>query len=194
MRKFKILSKSKYIFHNFSIVPLRSKDCYSIMQMRNEQMYHLRQSTLLTEEAQDQYFKNVVSDLFNKEKPDQLLFSFLKSGEFIGYGGLVHINWMDKYAEISFIMKTELEEGNFECFWINYLSLIEKVAFEELGFHKLFTYAFDVRPHLYKILEKAGFKEEARLKKHHLFGKEYVDVLIHSKFNRDDTIQEGIFK
>lgn len=191
---YKCLSVNRFLFNDFTIEPIREVDKFSIMQMRNEQMYHLRQSELLTEESQNRYFKNVVLDLFNKERPNQLLFSFLKSGEFIGYGGLVHINWLDKYAEISFIMKTELEVANFECFWINYLGLIEKVAFEELGFHKLFTYAFDVRPHLYKVLEKAGFTEEARLKKHHLFGKEYVDVLIHSKFNSDDTIQESIFK
>ena len=85
-------------------------------------------------------------------------------------------------------MKTELEKINFEYFWINYLILIQKVAFEEMMFHKLFTYAFDVRPHLYKVLEKAGFNEEARLKKHHLFDTEYVDVLIHSKFNFNGTL------
>jgi RimJ/RimL family protein N-acetyltransferase len=169
-------------------VSIREEDKYLIMQMRNEQMYHLRQSTVLTKKSQDQYFKNVVSNLFVKEKPDQILFSVLKSDEFIGYGGLVHINWLDKYAEISFIMKTELEKINFEYFWINYLCLIQKVAFEELMFHKLFTYAFDVRPHLYKVLEKAGFNEEATLKKHHLFGDKYVDVLIHSKFNYNATL------
>ena len=191
---YKCLSKNKFAINDFTIEPLREADKYCIMKMRNEQMYHLRQSALLTEGSQDQYFNNVVSGLFVKEKPNQLLFSFLKSGEFIGYGGLVHINWLDKYAEISFIMKTVLEAANFEYFWINYLSLIEKVAFEELGFNKLFTYAFDVRPHLYKVLEKAGFDEEARLKKHHLLGNAFVDVLIHSKFNNNDTLQEGIFK
>ena len=183
---YKCLKNSIFFLNDFSLESIREEDKYSIMQMRNEQMYHLRQSALLTKESQELYYKNVVSDLFVKDNPDQLLFSFLRSNEFIGYGGLVHINWLDKIAEVSFIMKTELEETNFEYFWINYLSLIQKVAFEELKFHKLFTYAFDVRPHLYKVLEKAGFNEESRLKKHHLFGKEYVEVLIHSKFNIDD--------
>ena len=45
----------------------REEDKYSIMQIRNEQMYHLRQSVALTKKNQDQYFKNVVSDLFVKE-------------------------------------------------------------------------------------------------------------------------------
>lgn len=182
---YKCLNKNLLSLNDFTLEPIREEDKYIIMQIRNEQMYHLRQSVLLTIESQDHYFKNVVSDLFNKDKPEQLLFSFLKSGNFIGYGGLVHINWLDNNAEISFIMKTELETINFEYYWLNYLLLLEKVAFNDLGFHKLFTYAFDVRPHLYKVLENAGFNEEARLKKHHLFGKEYVDVVIHSKFNSD---------
>ncbi|GAK91039.1 putative ribosomal-protein-serine acetyltransferase [Nonlabens ulvanivorans] len=49
-----------------------------IMKWRNEQMYHLRQAEKLTEQSQDSYFKNVVSKLFEQEKPNQLLFSFLK--------------------------------------------------------------------------------------------------------------------
>ena len=123
---YKCLKNNIFLLNDFSLEPIREEDKYYIMQMRNEQMYHLRQSILLTKQSQDQYFKDVVSDLFIKENPDQLLFSIIKSGEFIGYGGLVHINWLDKYAEISFIMKTELEATNFEYFWINYLYLIQK--------------------------------------------------------------------
>ena len=66
---------------------------------------------------------------------------------------------------------------------INYLLLIEKVAFEELQFHKIFTYAFDLRPHLYEALENSGFIKDARLKDHCLFDNRYLDVVIHSKIN-----------
>jgi len=112
-----------------------------------------------------------------------LLFSFFYKKEFVGYGGLVHINWIDKNAEISFIMKTEMEKEYFNTFWRNFLKLIEKVAFHELRFHKIFTYAFDLRSHLYIALEAAGYKEEARLKEHCLFNKKYYDVVIHTKYN-----------
>ena len=43
-----------------------------------------------------------------------VLFNYLHNGKCIGYGGLVHINWIDKNAEVSFIMDTELEENYFE--------------------------------------------------------------------------------
>ena len=56
-------------------------------------------------------------------------------------------------------------------------------AFRELGFHKIYTYAFDLRPRLYTALEKAGFKEEARLKEHCKVDGYYTDVLIHTMIN-----------
>jgi RimJ/RimL family protein N-acetyltransferase len=58
------------------------------------------------------------------------------------------------------------------------------VAFQELKLHKIFTYAFDLRPHLYSTLEKCGFYEEARLKEHCFFDGKYIDVIIHRKINK----------
>src|SRR5690554_6066540 len=109
MNSYKALNKQSFRVGKFSLVPVRFEDRLSIMQWRNEQIYHLRQHKPLTEQDQENYFKNVVSGLFESEKPNQLLFSFLKGGQCIGYGGLVHINWLDQHAEISFIMDTSLE-------------------------------------------------------------------------------------
>lgn len=183
MNSYKALNKQTFSSGKYSIVPLRMEDRYAIMKWRNEQIYHLRQHKTLTTEDQDRYFENTVANLFKKEQPDQILFSYLENDKCIGYGGLVHFNWIDKTAEISFIMKTELEKNDFQKHWKFYLNLIEKVAFEELKLHKIYTYAFDLRPHLYKALEKAEFKSEARLKEHSFFEGKYIDVVIHSKIN-----------
>ena len=168
----------------YSIVPLRSKDRYKIMKWRNEQLYHLRQDKLLTIEDQDNYFNTVIAKEFDREKPAQLLFSFLKNGICIGYGGLVHINYIDKNAEVSFIMDTDLEMEFFETNWLKFLNLLEKIAFEEINFHKIFTFAYDLRPYLYNVLLKAGFYEEAILIEHCLFNDKYINVIIHSKINK----------
>jgi RimJ/RimL family protein N-acetyltransferase len=164
---------------------------YEIMDIRNQQIYHLRQIEPLTKEQQENYFATIVAGLFEQEKPKQLLFSFFENDNFIGYGGLVHINWVDKNAEISFVMKTELEKNYFAKYWSNYLTLIEKLAFEELNFHKIFTYAFDVRPHLYTVLESCGFSEEARLKEHCLFDDQFLDVVYHAKSNRTISFRKA---
>ena len=153
-----------------------------ILKWRNEQIYHLRQNKILTEIDQENYFKNVVNELFNNEQPSQLLFSFLKGETCVGYGGLVHINWVDKNAEISFLMNTELEKEYFTSHWQMFIDLIEGVAFKDLKFHKIYTYAFDLRPKLYEVLEDASWLKEAVLKRHFYLDGEFKDIIIHSKF------------
>lgn len=185
MNSYKSLNKQTFSEGQYSIVPIRFEDRLAIMNWRNEQIYHLRQHKILTESDQTNYFNTVVNKLFDKEFPEQLLFSFLENSTCIGYGGLVHINWIDKHAEISFIMNTTLEKDHFQSYWGLFLNLIEDVAFNELKLHKIFTYAFDLRPHLYKAIEEAGFKKEATLKEHCFFNNEYKDVIIHSKKEND---------
>lgn len=184
MDNYKALSKNFFSNGKHSIVPIRMEDRLLIMKWRNEQIYHLRQSKPLTEVDQNKYFDTVVNKLFEEDKPNQLLFSFLEDEKCIGYGGLVHINWIDKNAEISFVLETDLEKEYFQEYWFTYLGLIEQVAFKELGLHKIFTYAFDLRPRLYLALTAAKFIEESRLKEHCFFDGKYIDVVIHSKINR----------
>ena len=185
MDSYKALNKQVFSKDNFKIVPIRYEDRMDILKWRNEQIYHLRQSAPLTKENQENYFKNIVAKLFSQENPSQLLFSYLKDDVCIGYGGLVHINWLDKNAEISFIMNTELETNFFDLHWEIFLGLIDKVAFVDLELHKIFTFAFDIRPHLYSVFERAGFSKDAILKEHCLFEGEYKDVIIHSKINNN---------
>ena len=181
MNYYKSLDKQVFRHGKYSIVPIRMEDRFAIMKWRNEQIYHLRQSKPLTEEDQNRYFNEVVADLFTQEFPRDILFSYLEGEKCIGYGGLAHINWTDKNAEISFIMETALEEDFFEFHWKMYLKMIEKVAFDELRLHKIFTYAFDIRPHLYPVLESSGYRKEAVLRDHCLFEGRFKDVVIHSK-------------
>lgn len=183
-KKYKYLSENIFTLGEYSIVPIRNEDRMNIMKWRNEQIYHLRQSKPLTETDQDHYFNNEVAKLFDQKQPAQILFSYLENGKCIGYGGIVHINWADQNAEVSFIISTELEKEYFHKHWGIYLDLIERVAFEELNLHKLFIYAFDLRPHLYEAVEAKGYSKEAVLKEHCFFNGEYKDVIIHSKIKR----------
>lgn len=187
-REYRVLKKQVFTKGLFQIVPIRDNDQLDIMTWRNEQIYHLRQNKPLTAQDQSHYFTNTISNLFNEEQPNQILFSYIENGKCIGYGGLVHINWVDRNAEISFIMDTKLEKDNFEKHWSIYLNLIEEVAFNELQLHKMYTYAFDIRPHLFVVLEKNKLVEEARLKQHAKFENQFVDVIIHSKFNESFKI------
>ena len=183
MKEYKCLSKQIYSINEYQIVPIRDEDRYDIMKWRNEQIYHLRQSKPLDKSSQDYYFNNVIAKLFEKEKPGQILFSYLENGKCIGYGGLVHINWIDKNAEISFIMNTDLELEYFHKHWKIFLLLIEELSFISISLHKIFVYAFDLRIKLYEVLESASYYKEARLKEHTYFNNNFIDILIYSKLN-----------
>lgn len=183
MKGYLCLDEQIFTEKEYSICPIRNEDRFLIMQWRNEQIYHLRQSKPLTEEDQNKYFDEVVFKLFHETRPVQVLFSYLNNSSCIGYGGLVHINWIDRNAEISFIMDTKLEETSFKSHWKQYLKLIEKVAFDQLNLHKIYVYAFDIRPILYDVLEDSGYIKDAVLKEHCLVNGIYKDVIIHSKWN-----------
>jgi hypothetical protein len=185
MRFYKVLNKQLFSNGSYSIVPIRKEDSIDIMNWRNEQIYHLRQNKPLKVEDQEFYFDNVIEKLFDEYQPNQILFSYLEKGKCVGYGGLVHINWIDKNAEISFVMNTALEKDFFKFHWKSFLQLLEQVAFCELSFHKIYTYAFDIRPNLFEVLSKLNYLEEAILNEHVLINGNYANIRIHSKINNN---------
>lgn len=181
--KYRILEKNEYQFGEYRIAPINITLAKNIMYWRNEQMHHLRQSELLTKDGQLAYFQDVIKPLFYEDRPKQILFAFYHEDQPVGYGGLVHINYTDQNAELSFVMKTDLQDLYFEEFWNRYLTLIKQPAFKELKLRKIYTYAFDVRERLYPALESAGFTLDARLSDHCEVNGEFRDVLIHSFWN-----------
>lgn len=183
MNYYTALNKQEIRVGDYKIIPIRGEDKFLIMKWRNDQMFHLRQKEILTRTNQEKYFNNVVSQLFTEKKPSQLLFSYLKNEKCIGYGGLVHINWEDMTSEISFLMDTQLEKKYFVFHWKIYLSLIQEIAFKELKFNKIYTYAYDKRPLLYDALEDMGFTMESKLKEYNNEDENYINVIIHSKHN-----------
>lgn len=182
--RYKCLSLHESQSGRYTLLPIRDQDKYLIMQWRNDQIEILRQKQPLTRELQEQYFRNVIASLFDAQKPDQLLFSFLEDGLLIGYGGLVHINWESRNAEVSFITETSRSRDPklFVHDWGVYLTCLKDLVLKNNLFAKIYTYAYDMRPLLYQALKKSFFVQEARLKDHIVISGEYRDILIHSYF------------
>ena len=189
MRSFKCLNTNFFSNDKYSLVPIRDEDKFSILQWRNEQIDILRQKEILTIEQQIQYYKSVVDKIFEEEKPNQLLWSFLLEDKLIGYGGLVHIDWEAKHGEISFVLCNERNTNHnlFKNDWKAYLVLLEKIAFDELKFNKIHTYAYDIRDYYFEVMFELGFNLEARLKQHILIKGKLEDILILSKFNTGEN-------
>ncbi len=185
------LSQNTVQSGDYTLTAIRPCDIFLIKEWRNAQIDILRQSKSLSDDDQRRYFETQIYPSFTQAAPPQILFSFLLHGECIGYGGLVHIHWQDRNAEISFLLETSRNKNInlFQHEWAIYLQLLQRIAFEQLKFEKIYTYAYDLRPYLIETLEAEGFVQEARLKRHVFIHNQATDVLIHSLFNKIIAIQ-----
>lgn len=166
----------------YSLRPIKKENMNAIKEWRNAQIRYLRQKQKLSDHDQEKYWKEVLLPSFSLEKPEQVLYSFFKDEAFIGYGGLTHIDWQSKRAEVSFLMdpaRVNTYQEDFKAF----LVLLKDKAFKEIGLHRLFTETFDIRPLHVKVLEESGFRAEGRLKDHVQIEGNYVDSLIHGCVN-----------
>ena len=115
---------------------------------------------MLSNSQQKEYYHSLIENSFYIIKPSEILFSFLLNDECIGYGGLVHIDWVKKIGEISFINDTtrasndELYRSDFK----NFISLLFGITFSELKFSKVTTETYGIRTNTLRLLDELGFK------------------------------------
>lgn len=184
--KYQCLKQKIYTQGQYVIGPLSLEEMMKIKVWRNQQMKVLRQNEILTDEHQVQYYEEIVKPTLYLEKPPLILFGYWLIDDLIGYGGLTHVDWVSRRAEISFLLKTE-RTYNIEqycCDFSVYLTLLEQVAFEDLKFHRLFTETYDIRTKHIQVLEDNDYQFEGRLKEHVLIEGKYVDSLIHGCLRR----------
>ncbi len=199
-KKYVFLKKRSYDYKNYQIIPLRYDDIIKIKEWRNEQITILRQQEPISEAEQLEYYENKIKKSFIDTRPEQILFSFLLNGNCIGYGGLVHIDWEKKQAELSFLNETKrsLNEKIFYEDFNSFLHLIFRIIFSELLFEKVLTEVYDTRQNLITILQEARFIFVKKLDNsviidgiqhdsllHVFYKKSYMDFLKKVKLNED---------
>lgn len=165
---------------NSRLRPLCWNDRLEIRRWRNAQLPILRQRTELTAKQQDEYFQLVVANEMKVQFPPQILLGLDCSGEFVAYGGLVHISWMDRHAEMSFLTDPNYSNNNdHHRLLVIFVKLLSQLALNELGLHRLFTETYSFRTEHIKVLESVGFCKEGVLKEHVVINGEYVDSILH---------------
>jgi hypothetical protein len=185
--KYIALKKNEFHVDNYSIRPTREIDMENIRQWRNSQMSLLRQANELLPADQSWYFKNVIKSLFIDKEPKQLIFSFFKDDQLIGYGGLVNLSWKDKRAEMSFLLDDKRAKDIivYKEDMNNFIFLIKKVIFKEMKFNRLFTETFAFRKKHISILKENGFKKEGILRNHIKKFNKFHDSIIHGILKGD---------
>lgn len=164
----------------YQLRPIHWNDREVIREWRNTQIDVLRQQNPLSSSDQDDYFSNVVLPQLTLEQPNQILFAYLEDSQLVGYGAFVHIVWSDHRAEVSFL--TDINRSELPVFsqdWSEYLNLLVQLA-QKIGFHKLTTETYSIRPELIEILENFGFTQEGLLRDHHFINGAPVDSFAHA--------------
>ena len=185
MNTWSCLRQQYYEYMDYSIEPIKHDFIEPIRCWRNSQMDVLRQTAPISPSQQEAYFSKTILPSMSLMNPPNILMGLLLSDKLIGYGGLVHISWRDKRAEMSFLVDN-LRATNIDQYkldFIAFISLIRNLTFVELGFHKLFTETYAFRCDHIDILEAAGFQREAVLRDHVMIDNKYVDSIIHSTFS-----------
>lgn len=170
---------------DLSLRAVQPADIESIRQWRNAQMDVLRQTSVISPEAQQRYFAEHVWPQKDKLHPKQILLAIERSGELIGYGGLVHISWPDLRAEVSFLLAPtiELQHHLRSEIFANTLRLLQEFAFLDLSLLRLWTETYSNRIRHIHTLESVGFQLEGRLRNHVVMGNIFLDSLIHGSLS-----------
>lgn len=159
----------------------------SIRQWRNAQMNVLRQAAEITSEQQKSYFEKNIWPATDDDQPDNILLSYLEKERLIGYGGLVHIAWAHRRAEISFLMDPEIaaDIDRYAEYFSRFLQLIKTLAFNDLELERIFTETYAMRRSHIAVLEASGFIREGVLKHHAIIDAQPVDSIIHGCLNEN---------
>ena len=156
-------------------------DIESIRLWRNAQMNVLRQVEEISPQKQIEYFeKNIWSEL-KKNDPNQILLAIEQNGQLIGYGGLVHISWVYKRAELSFLLMPELESDKIflkKCFE-HFLKIMHQLAFEDLKLSRITTETYANRVEHIHVLQNSGHRAEGILRQHVVVNNKPMDAIIH---------------
>ncbi|HEX4984483.1 MAG TPA: GNAT family protein [Burkholderiales bacterium] len=166
--KYECMPKSRLEAGSFYVEAVQPSHIELIRQWRNAQIEFLRQSNLISPEQQRAYYQTNVWPDMRVSEPKNILLSYYEKQDLIGYGGLVHIAWEHRRAEVSFLLRTELSatEDDFLRYFPAFLRLMKSLAFEDLGLNRLCTETYAIRERYISVLESTGFRREGVLKQH----------------------------
>ncbi len=188
-KQYLCLAQNQFTLGNYAISTIQPQDIEVIRNWRNAQMTVLRQSSPIEYSQQVEYYSSVIWPSMEQCNPDNILFTFFDNNKRIGYGGLVHISWQDKRAEMSFLLDSDLTGNDKEYgkHFTAFIQLMLTVAFEHLNFHKLFTETYATRVHHISVLESCGLVLEGTMRDHIILENKYVDSLLHSVLNNNNS-------
>ena len=181
MTAYACLPRSRITHQNYALRTIAPADIELVRQWRNAQMAVLRQEQEISKAEQVAYFERQIWPTLADSHPTNLLLAYLLDEQLIGYGGLVHIAWDHRRAELSFLLNPARAQtlAGYRTDFLAFLQLIKNLAFEGLKLNRLFTETYAIREHHISVLEAAGFRLEGTLRHHVIVDGRAVDSLFH---------------
>lgn len=172
---------------NLCMMVINRDDIESIRGWRNAQTKVLRQNKIITKQEQIQYFEHYIFNEYCSSEPSNILFSLFFEGTLLGYGGLVHVSWENKRAEISFLVSPEVASNKdlYKDIFTSFLKLTKVIAINYLGLRRIFTETFDFRNAHISILEDSGFVREGVMNDHVIIEGRPCASIIHGFINKN---------
>ena len=161
---------------------IKSDHIEPIRNWRNSQTKILRQSHIISKEEQENYFKKEVWPQDKVLDPRLILRSIYKDKNLVGYGGLTNIDWPNKRAELSFLLKNQIEEGTqlYSDIMSEFIQILVS-KFVRNRLHRLFAETYEFREKHIEVLEKNKFVREGRLRDHIYKDKIFYNSIIHGR-------------
>lgn len=190
---YSVMCHSEFTESGYMVRAVEPEHIEAIRQWRNAQTNILRQSRQISPDEQQTYFAKNIWPEKHSESPTNILLILLENNVPIGYGGLVHINWDYKRAEISFLLDPSIcrPEKNVADLFSLWLRLMKRVGFSDLGLKRLTTETYVVRSLYIRVLEQEGFQREGRLRKHVHINGQPVDSLVHGCLAEDFSCEDS---
>ena len=184
---YRVMPRSEIVDRDLRLRAVEPGDIERIRLWRNAQMDVLRQSAPISDSDQIRYFAATVWPDKNSETPSNILLSIERDGTLIGYGGLVHIVWAYRHAEMSFLLDPAIEADRSvrDALFLQFLRLMQELAFEDLRLNRLHTETYATRTTHIALLEKGGMIREGRLREHVVIDGRGVDALVHGLLAAD---------
>ncbi len=160
---------------------LGDADIEPIRIWRNAQLSVLRQQEPVTPDAQRAYYARAIWPQTALAQPDTILVAYERDGVLIGYGGLVHVAWPHRRAEVSFLADPAIgaDPDDYATSLTVFLDLIRGMAFDDLGLARVFTETYAQRSHHIGVLERAGMIREGTLRDHVVVAGTPTDSILH---------------
>jgi|LakMenEpi03Aug12_release.lakeMendotaPanAssembly.Ray.scaffolds.fasta_scaffold237152_2 RimJ/RimL family protein N-acetyltransferase len=184
--KYKFFNFEKIKIEDYEIKNISSKDIETIRLWRNQSIKYLRQNKKISKKNQSKYFKKYIQKQKSLKKPKDIIFLFKKNSNLIGYGGLVHISWENKNAELSFLLNPKIFSKKIhKLYFEKCIDLLINFSFKVCKLKKIYTQTFSYRKTNINLLKKSGFSYEGLLKKHLFKKKKFYNIIIQSIINKN---------